>query len=160
MTSALGRSVAMGCAALVALLAGGCKGGEQAARPAATGAAGTAAGTEVALKPFTGNIAQAEMGRYDFVRFNCYGCHGGLAGGAMGPSLRDTVWKYGGSDQQIYSSIHDGRPMGMPKWAGTLSDSQINDIIAYIHSLRTTKEPKFFFISNDSLKKALGIAMR
>ncbi|HEY9450992.1 MAG TPA: c-type cytochrome, partial [Gemmatimonadaceae bacterium] len=75
------------------------------------------------------------------------------AGGAMGPSLRDTVWKYGGSDEQIVASIHGGRPMGMPGWGDMLSEGQINDIVAYIRSIRTTAEPKFFFISamRDSL---------
>jgi hypothetical protein len=34
-----------------------------------------------------------------------------------------------------------------------LSDAQINDIISYIRSMRTTAEPKFFFIGamKDSL---------
>ena len=72
----------------------------------------------------------------------------GLAGGAMGPSLRDTVWKYGGTDEQIHASIADGRPMGMPTRKGMLSDAQIKDIITYIRSMRTTAEPKFFFIGN------------
>ena len=85
------------------------------------------------------------QGRELFIEYNCYGCHGGLAGGAMGPSLRDTTWKYGGSDSLIYHSIHDGRPMGMPPWAGRLNDRQIGAIIEYIHSLRTKSEPQFFF---------------
>lgn len=108
---------------------------------------GTASGevSSVPRRAFTGDPQQAQRGRLLFLQNNCYGCHGGLAGGAMGPSLRDTVWKYGGSDEQIYASIHDGRPLGMPTWGGMLSDPQIHDLIAYIHSLRTNAEPTFFF---------------
>jgi cytochrome c551/c552 len=111
-------------------------------------------GIEVTHK-FTGNIADANAGRVLFLTHNCVGCHGGLAGGAMGPSLRDTVWKFGGSDQALFASIHDGRPDGMPAWGkttsvvgeqhDTLSDQQIQQLITYIHSMRTSDEPTFFF---------------
>lgn len=100
---------------------------------------------DVGQRTFGGDQKLALQGRALFIEYNCYGCHGGLAGGAMGPSLRDTTWKYGGSDSMIYHSIHDGRPMGMPPWAGRLSDRQIGALIEYIHSLRTKAEPQFFF---------------
>lgn len=144
----------VGSAAVVALALGACKAKENQATAGANGGGGSAAGVEnVAFHPFTGDPMQAKRGRYLFIEYNCYGCHGGLAGGAMGPSLRDTVWKYGGTDEQIHASIADGRPLGMPTWKGMLSDAQIKDIIAYIRSLRTTAEPKFFFIGamKDSL---------
>jgi hypothetical protein len=94
---------------------------------------------------FGGDKTLAVAGREIFISHNCYGCHGGLAGGAMGPSLRDTTWKYGGSDSAIYHSIHDGRPMGMPPWAGRLNDREIGSLIQYIRSIRTRDEPQFFF---------------
>jgi cytochrome c oxidase cbb3-type subunit 3 len=94
---------------------------------------------------FGGDKKLAVQGRQIFLSYNCYGCHGGLAGGAMGPSLRDTTWKYGGTDSAIYHSIHDGRPMGMPPWAGRLDDRQIGAVIQYIRSIRTSDEPQFFF---------------
>lgn len=96
-------------------------------------------------RKFSGDRKLALQGRQLFLSYNCYGCHGGLAGGAMGPSLRDTTWKYGGTDSLIYHSIHDGRPMGMPSWAGRLDDRQIGALIQYIRSLRTGDEPQFFF---------------
>ncbi len=144
----------VGSAAVIALALGACKGKENQA--AAGGEGGSAPGVEnVAFRPFTGDAAQAKRGRFLFIQENCYGCHGGLAGGAMGPSLRDTVWKYGGTDEQIRASIHDGRPLGMPAWSTMLSDEQIGDIIAYIRSIRTTEEPKFFFIS--AMRDSLGM---
>ena len=100
---------------------------------------------DMGQRTFSGDAKLAVQGRQLFIEYNCYGCHGGLAGGAMGPSLRDTTWKYGGSDSSIYHTIHDGRPMGMPPWAGHLNDRQIGALIEYIRSLRTKAEPQFFF---------------
>jgi cbb3-type cytochrome c oxidase subunit III len=132
-------------AVLVALAIGGCRASEREETGASSGR-DTANVENTASRPFHGNAEQARAGRTTFVEFNCYGCHGGLAGGAMGPSLRDTIWKYGGTDAEIYASIHDGRPMGMPAWGPTLSDTQIRNLVAYIHSLRTDAESKVFFI--------------
>lgn len=139
------------CAAVVALTVVACKkktegagGGESAA---GTHANASGAVAEVSNRPFNGDPKVAAHGRVLFLDYNCYGCHGGLAGGAMGPSLRDTVWKYGGTDQAIYASIRDGRPMGMPTWGKTLDDQQIKTLVTYIRSLRTSAEPKFFFKS-------------
>lgn len=108
---------------------------------------GTSPGSadDLGQKTFGGDKKLAVQGRQLFIEYNCYGCHGGLGGGAMGPSLRDTTWKYGGSDTLIYHSIHDGRPMGMPPWAGRLNDRQIGALVEYIRSLRTRDEPQFFF---------------
>jgi len=97
------------------------------------------------LTPAGRSLTLAEQGRVLFMENNCVGCHGGLAGGGMGPSLRDTVWKYGSSDSSIYDSIHDGRPMGMPAWGPTLSATQIKTIMAYVRTIRTPSEPKFFW---------------
>lgn len=106
-----------------------------------------------ALRPFNGDKQTAIEGRQLFLKYNCYGCHGGLAGGAMGPSLRDSVWKFGGTDDQIRATILQGRPAGMPAWKGVIPDSDISKIIVYIHSLRTSAEPTFFFAANDTTTK-------
>jgi cytochrome c oxidase cbb3-type subunit III len=80
-------------------------------------------------------------GRELFVRFNCSGCHGGRAGGGMGPSLRDVDWIYGSMDGQIFSSIAEGRAHGMPAWGTKLTEDQVWKLVAYIKSLRTSAEP-------------------
>lgn len=168
------------CVVVFALSAAGCGGQQSGAKTSAQGgnvssASDTAKGepsggyvtesptsnknpdvtsTEVTHK-FTGNVEEANAGRTLFITHNCIGCHGGLAGGAMGPSLRDTTWKYGGTDQAIEASIRDGRPGGMPAWGhasavgqgNTLSSQQIRQIITYVHSIRTDAEPTFFFWS-------------
>jgi cytochrome c oxidase cbb3-type subunit 3 len=72
----------------------------------------------------------------------------------MGPSLRDTIWKYGGTDSAIVASIRQGRPAGMPKWAGIVPDTGIARMLVYIRSLRTSAEPTFFFSPNDTTTHA------
>jgi len=81
-------------------------------------------------------------GRQLFVRFNCSGCHGGRAGGGMGPSLRDVDWIYGNTPAQIFSSVAEGRAHGMPAWGTQLPDDQIWKLVTYIDSLRTPMEPE------------------
>ena len=56
-------------------------------------------------------------------------------GGGMGPALMSGHWRYGGQMDQIYESIAQGRPNGMPTWQGTLVPSLIWDLAAYVKSL-------------------------
>jgi len=102
------------------------------------------------MRTFNGNRDDAVAGRQLFIKYNCYGCHGGLAGGAMGPSLRDDEWKYGGTDSAIASSVANGRPAGMPAWKGKIPDADMGKLLVYIRSLRTPEEPTFFFAVNDT----------
>ena len=82
-----------------------------------------------------------QEGRQLFVQFNCYGCHGGRAGGGMGPSLRDQDWIYGSDDAQVFDSISRGRANGMPAWGQRLPDDVIWKLVTYVKSLRTPQEP-------------------
>lgn len=59
----------------------------------------------------------------------------------MGPSLRDELWVYGGSDAQIFDSIAVGRTNGMPAWGTILPRQEIWKIVTYIRSMRTPQEP-------------------
>jgi mono/diheme cytochrome c family protein len=130
-----------------------------AAHPASGG--GEAAGARpVAMRTFNGDRTVAVAGRQLFLDYNCYGCHGGLAGGAMGPSLRDDEWKFGGTDSAIHNSIAQGRPAGMPKWAGMMPDSDITKLVVYIRSLRTPAEPTFFFSPTDTTTHTATTASR
>jgi cytochrome c oxidase cbb3-type subunit 3 len=92
--------------------------------------------------PFGQNSVALTEGRQLFVRYNCSGCHGGHAGGGMGPSLRDPVWIYGSSDAHIFASIAEGRGKGMPSWGNQIPQEQIWQLVAYIKSLRTPQEPE------------------
>lgn len=90
--------------------------------------------------PFENEELARQDGRQLFVRFNCSGCHGGHAGGGMGPSLRDPVWLYGNSPENIFSSIAQGRGKGMPAWGALLPEEQIWKLVSYIRSLGTPDE--------------------
>jgi cytochrome c oxidase cbb3-type subunit 3 len=104
-------------------------------------AAGEASQPHDAANPYTQNRTAMVEGRQLFVRFNCSGCHGGRAGGGMGPSLRDVDWLYGQSEAQLYSSIAEGRAHGMPSWQPRMTPDQIWKLVTYIKSLRTRNEP-------------------
>jgi mono/diheme cytochrome c family protein len=92
--------------------------------------------------PYADDPAAAEAGRRLFTQYNCAGCHGSHAGGGMGPSLRDSLWIYGNSDVQLFSSIIEGRSAGMPAWGAKLPESQIWQLISYIRTLNTPGEPE------------------
>jgi mono/diheme cytochrome c family protein len=108
---------------------------------------------KIAMRSFNGSAQQASAGRAAFMKYNCVGCHGGLAGGAMGPSLRDDQWKFGGTDEQILNTLHNGRPAGMPAWKGVASEEELKNIIVYIRSMRSPQEPTWFFSPTDTTTK-------
>jgi mono/diheme cytochrome c family protein len=75
-------------------------------------------------------------GRRLFLRENCYGCHGGRGGGGMCTSLR----RDRPDDADV---IREGTENGMPAFGQRLTAQEINDLIAYIQTLRTNAEPTF-----------------
>jgi cytochrome c oxidase cbb3-type subunit 3 len=91
--------------------------------------------------PLAGDPVAMQDGRRLFDWYNCSGCHGGNAGGGMGPSLRDKTWIYGDQDAQIFDSIAEGRANGMPSWGTKIPENQIWELVAYIKSMRTPQEP-------------------
>jgi cytochrome c oxidase cbb3-type subunit 3 len=94
------------------------------------------------VNPFGQDPMAAMEGRRLFLAFNCYGCHGGRAGGGMAPSLRDPEWLYGNSDAHIFDSIAAGRARGMPAWGTRLPEQEIWKLVTYIQSLGTDHEPQ------------------
>jgi cytochrome c oxidase cbb3-type subunit III len=76
---------------------------------------------------------------YEF--YNCVGCHA-HGGGGMGPPLLDPKWFYGGQPQQLYASIVEGRPNGMPSYRGRIPDYQVWEIVAYVRSLSGNASPQ------------------
>lgn len=85
--------------------------------------------------PFDDNPRAVQNGRTFYTWFNCAGCHGALGGGGIGPPLRDDDWIYGGRPDQIYMSILQGRPQGMPSFGGRIPDEVAWQIVAYVLSL-------------------------
>jgi len=91
--------------------------------------------------PFHNDPVALQDGRRLFDWYNCSGCHGGHAGGGMGPSLRDPVWIYGNRDDQIFDTIAHGRSNGMPAWGTRIPEQQIWELVAYIKSMGSPQEP-------------------
>jgi cytochrome c oxidase cbb3-type subunit III len=85
--------------------------------------------------PFHGNAYAIAEGKRLFTAFNCNGCHASAGGGSIGPALRDDKWIYGYSPSQIYSTIVQGRPDGMPSFGGRIPDQQVWQLVAYVESL-------------------------
>src|ERR1700761_3810595 len=83
---------------------------------------------------FEGNQLAIAAGKELFGQMNCTGCHFN-GGGGMGPALMSGHWRYGGRIDQIYASIAQGRPNGMPSWQDSLQPQQIWDLAAYVKSL-------------------------
>lgn len=96
--------------------------------------------------PVHDNPQAIASGRQLFKAMNCADCHGYNAeGGTMAPSLTNGDWKFGGTPVQIFKSIYEGRPTGMPAWGKTLPPQTIWDIVAYIQSLGGTVPPDKFY---------------
>ena len=85
--------------------------------------------------PYEGDKRAIATGSQLFVAYNCVDCHGADGSGAMGPSLQDGRWHFGGSPGEVFESISEGRPDGMPSWGGHISTDQIWMLTAYVRSL-------------------------
>ena len=84
--------------------------------------------------PFEDNAVAVNEGKRLFRWYNCNGCHG-MGGGAYGPPLMDDRWIYGHEPAQIVASILQGRPNGMPSFAGRIPEDQVWKIAAYVRSM-------------------------
>ncbi len=69
----------------------------------------------------------------------CSACHGPEGKGDIGPDLTDSEWKYGGTDEDLFETISNGRPGGMPAWKNELSEKKIRKVISYIRELGEKK---------------------
>lgn len=85
--------------------------------------------------PYDGNAQRAGEGAKLFIAYNCMDCHGADGSGAMGPSLQDSRWHFGGTNGEVFESIYEGRPDGMPAWGGRISDADIWRLVTYVRGL-------------------------
>jgi len=85
--------------------------------------------------PHEGDKNAIALGGKLFVAYNCLDCHGADGSGAMGPSFQDGRWHFGGSAAEVFESIYQGRPDGMPAWGGRITNDQIWMLTAYVRSL-------------------------
>jgi cytochrome c oxidase cbb3-type subunit 3 len=92
---------------------------------------------EAIAKQYQHNVQAVSDGSRLFDWYNCSGCHFHGAGGIGPPFYNDGQWLYGGRLDQIYDSIYQGRPNGMPMWGNLIPSSAIWELAAYVKSLST-----------------------
>jgi cytochrome c oxidase cbb3-type subunit 3 len=80
------------------------------------------------------NAYGVNEGKRLFQWYNCEGCHA-KGGGGIGPPLMDETWIYGSEPANIYATIVQGRPNGMPSFRGRIPDDQVWQLVAYVRSL-------------------------
>ncbi|MEA2734382.1 MAG: cytochrome c oxidase cbb3-type subunit [Humisphaera sp.] len=97
--------------------------------------AGGAPATQAATSnEYEENAYALTVGKRLFGFMNCNGCHAN-GGGGMGPALMDDKWIYGDQPGQVFASIIQGRPNGMPSFATKLPDHQAWQLAAYVRSM-------------------------
>ena len=94
-------------------------------------------------------LADPEM--MDFVRSvakgvfgdNCAACHGSGGAGVVGlfPNLADDDWLWGGSLEDIQTTLAQGRTGYMPAFARTFNDEQLDDLAHFVLSLSGHEVP-------------------
>lgn len=85
--------------------------------------------------------ATVAKGKEIFVS-TCAPCHRADAGGNIGPNLTDAYWIHGGKPAEIFKTVTDGVPAkGMPTWGPVLGDDRVEEVVAYVLSIRDTNVP-------------------
>jgi len=85
--------------------------------------------------PYADNAYAETEGQRLYEWFNCSGSHA-RGGGAIGPPLMADVWRYGKEPGNVYTSIVEGRPNGMPSWRGKLTEYEVWQLVTYVEALR------------------------
>ena len=105
--------------------------------------------------PYQGNAWGIGEGKRLYSAYNCAGCHAVNGGGSIGPALIDDKWIYGGGGDQVYSTISQGRPNGMPSFGGHLTPPQIWQLVAYVQAMSGQVEASIATGRNDDQMAAL-----
>lgn len=84
--------------------------------------------------PYERNAFAISEGKRLFTSYNCVGCHAN-GGGGMGPPLMDERWRYGSDPENIFATIVEGRPNGMPSFRGKIPEYQVWQLVAFVQSL-------------------------
>ena len=95
---------------------------------------GPAVVAESTKSPYGSNAYALSEGKRLFNQMNRSGCHS-QGGGGIGPALMDDDWIYGSDPSQIFSTIIEGSPNGMPSYKGKIGNQQAWQIVAYVRSL-------------------------
>lgn len=95
---------------------------------------GGAPDTTHSQNPYESSAYAQSEGQRLYGWYNCSGCHAN-GGGAIGPPLMDDKWIYGSEPEQIFNTIVQGRPNGMPSFAGRIPTPQVWELVTYVRSM-------------------------
>ena len=95
------------------------------------GGAGADAPTQNPAEEHAYDLSQ---GKQLFQSYNCSGCHAN-GGGGMGPALIDDKWIYGSDAANVFATIVEGRPNGMPSFRAKIPDQQVWQLVGFVRSL-------------------------
>jgi cytochrome c oxidase cbb3-type subunit 3 len=87
-----------------------------------------------APKSVDNNAYDLAQGKQLYNAYNCSGCHA-QGGGDKGPALMDDVWIYGADPANVYASIVEGRPNGMPSFRSHIPEFQVWQLVGYVRSM-------------------------
>lgn len=75
---------------------------------------------------------------------NCITCHKNNGEGDIGPNLTDNYWLYGNDIRQVFGTIKNGTPGGMPEHASKLNPVQLQQVASFVLRLpyKQGKEPQ------------------
>lgn len=91
------------------------------------------------IKELAKDPEATEIGQRLFLQ-NCAQCHGSNAMGGKGfPNLTDDAWLYGGSPEDIKTSLLQGRVGQMPAFSSQFNEQQITELATYVLSLSGRK---------------------
>jgi cytochrome c oxidase cbb3-type subunit 3 len=74
---------------------------------------------------------------------NCTACHKD-GSGDIGPNLTDNYWLYGNDIKDVFGTVKNGTPNGMPEHASKLNPVQLQQVASYVLSMKYKpgKEPQ------------------
>jgi cytochrome c oxidase cbb3-type subunit 3 len=96
------------------------------------------------------NAYAINEGKRLFDSYNCSGCHA-HGGGGIGPALMDDRWIYGSAPANVFATIVEGRPNGMPSFRGKVPDFQVAQLVAYVRSMSVRAGSPWAPGRNDSM---------
>ena len=84
------------------------------------------------------NLGPIGEGRRDWLKWNCYSCHGQNASGGMGPNVQHA--ERGDLGEAVLGGVPES---GMPAYHRYATSADIINLGAYLGSIGTASEPKW-----------------
>ena len=94
---------------------------------------------EKALLALVSDSKAIAAGKASFLS-KCASCHANDGGGLIGPNLTDHYWIHGkGTVTDIYKVVSEGvLEKGMPAWGSVLPQGELQQVVAFVSSLKNT----------------------